>query len=75
MKTNTFLCTKVLRTHFCCIRNYILENNDLMFYYLQTKYVEWKKMIVNPMQLAPGKLMVIENIVIKIVLCSAGKYE
>lgn len=64
MKTNTFLCTKVLRTL-----------NDLMFYYLQTKYVEWKKMIVNPMQLAPGKLMVIENIVIKIVFCSAGKYE
>lgn len=46
-----------------------------MFYYLQTKYVEWKKMIVNPMQLAPGKLMVMENIVIKIVFCSAGKYE
>lgn len=25
------------------MRNYILENKDSMFYYLQTKYVEWKK--------------------------------
>lgn len=68
--------TVVRRTiHFCVLKFCAHTLNDLMFYYLQTKYVEWKKMIVNPMQLAPGKLMVIENIVIKIVFCSAGKYE